>query len=229
MAAPPATARTHEAGGDREHVGDDHVPQPQRVARGQREVAAADGGELEAHRERRARARRRASAAASASATPHRQRAGGDRAQVLARMAAVLLDVAHVVEQVGRAREHAEGDDGAPPTSARPAVRRARRPPRARRAAARSWTTAAGGTRAARRAGADARPSGRRGGSAWAASRREGLRSIELISVTLTCGRRGASWRSPQHALHINRASLRGIQADSQLEVTHAPEDLKAA
>jgi hypothetical protein len=99
----------HKPGGDREDVGDDHVPQPQRIGHHQQQVATTDRGELGAHQRRNRQPAAREHDRDRQRHT-HRQRARSDRAQALARMDTILLAITHIIEQVGRARDHAERD-----------------------------------------------------------------------------------------------------------------------
>ena len=48
----PGDGAQHETGGDRQDVEDDHAPQPQRIARCQREIAAGDRAQTRCDRSR---------------------------------------------------------------------------------------------------------------------------------------------------------------------------------
>ena len=96
-------------GRDDQYVEHDHPPQPQRVARSQRQIAAREHSQAG-----RDRARERDSRDRERRSYPQR-RTRGELArrhgpQALARMLAVLLAVAHVVDQVGGARDHAQDE-----------------------------------------------------------------------------------------------------------------------
>ena len=88
------------------------VLEEQRVREREDRVREQDAEQADVHHQGEAERRRAPGRRAAAIAAPGDELARGDRPRPLGRVGAVGLDVAHVVDQVGRARHQAERDEG---------------------------------------------------------------------------------------------------------------------
>ena len=110
VATPPASARNTNPAAIARMSSHDHAPQPQRVARRQREIAAGDSAQTGSDRGRQATPTSASTAAVQSAARGEISPAATGRER-LCGWQAILLTITHVVDQIGRAGDQAQHDE----------------------------------------------------------------------------------------------------------------------